>query len=253
MRPLAVLLSVALAAGARAENEPIPEATSYAKPVAGGRFVLVQLGNPDAEMNSKHSKEAEQAKFRELRQKYPAPGLYTADTAELVWGLPAGEFAAYDHTFVSPDGVYLVRVEGEFWKTEAYTGGRLRPAAEQEQAQIDGPAVSFWKSGEKLKQYSVRDLIAKPDQLPATPKHVLWYAGGKMAADAPRFSLNTQESVRYTFDYTTGALLARTEVGLANPLLTLILIVIGVMTALILGVWVLYFIRSRPRGESDGS
>ena len=241
MRSLLILTLVASAA--RGSSVPIPEATSYAKPVAGGRYVLVQLGDAGAEQ--KYGKDAEKKAFRELREKYPTPGLYTSDTAQLVYPLPANEFAAYDHTFVSPDGVYLVRIDGDFWKTEQYTGGRMRPSPEQELAQIDGPAVSFWRDGTKLKQYSVRDLIKNPEALPATPDHILWYASGVMTTDAPRFSLNTQESIRHTFDYTTGTLLASTPVGMANPLVTLILIVMGVMTALILAVWVLYVYRTR--------
>ena len=243
MRSLLVLLLLATAASA--ENRPVPEATSYAKPIPGGQFVIVQLGSAEAE--AKYGKDKEHAEFRALRAKYPTPGLYTAADAELVWPLPAGEFAAYDHTFVSPDGVYLVRIDGDFWKTEAYTGGRLRPGPERELAQIDGPAVSFWKSGTKLKQYTVRDLIKHPEQLPATPEHVLWYASGVMMTDTPRFSLNTQESIRFTFDYTTGELISVTPVGLANPLLKMILIVIGVMTVVIFAVWVLYISLGRKR------
>ena len=138
-----------------------------------------------------------------------------------------------------------MRIDGEFWKTEAYTGGRKRPTPASEQAQIDGPAVSFWKSGEKLKQYTVRELINDPAALPTTPDHVLWYASGVMTTDAPRFSLNTQESIRHTFDYTTGQLLSTTPVGMANPLVSLILIVMAVMTVLILVVWSLYVYRTR--------
>lgn len=258
MRPIAVLILSAaslmlFAAGASAASTPIPEATSYAKPVPGGAFVLVQHGNAEAEQRV--GGDSEKRRFRELREKYPTPGLYTSGDAKLVWPLPASEYAAYDHTFTSPDGVYLVRIDGDFWKTEAYTGGRLRPTPEKEQAQLDGPAVSFWKSGTKQKQYSVRELVKNPAALPTTPDHVLWYASGVMTVDSPRFSLNTQESVRHTFDSTTGELVATTPVGMANPIVTLILIVIGAMTALILVTWALYvaFARRRPGLVAPGA
>lgn len=245
MRRAAVLLLLLTAASAPAAVVPVPEPTSYAKPVPGGQFLLVQLGNKAAE--DKFGGTAEKQRFAELRAKFPKPGLYTtADPPILVWPLPETEFAHYDHVFPAPDGVHFVRVDGDFWQSEAYTGGKLRPSPEAAAAQIDGPAVSFFKNGELVRRHTVRDLVERPDELTATPLHLLWYASGRLQVDTMRFNLFTQESVRHTFDATTGEKIATTKVGLANPLTQNILIVIGAMTAAILLGWVVFVARRRP-------
>ncbi len=246
MRPVALLMFLLSATPALAAVVPVPEPTSYAKPVPGGKFLLVQLGNKAAE--DKFGGAVEKRRFAELRAKFPTPGLYTtADPPILVWPLPEAEFVHYDHVFPAPDGVHFVRVDGSFWQSEAYTGGRLRPSAEAAAAQVNGPAVSFFKNGELTRRYAVRELIEKPDELTATPLHLLWYASGRLQVDTMRFNLFTQESVRHTFDAETGEKLTTSKVGLENPLTQNILIAIGAMTAVIMLGWVVFVARrQRP-------
>ncbi len=252
MKPAAPLLALLLLAVPARAGFPIPEPTSFALPVPGGKFVFVQLGDPATE--AKAPKPERQA-FLDLRAKYPANGLYTAgDDAKLVWGLPDATYCAYDHCFAAPDGVHLVRIDGDFWKTESYTGGRLRPSAADEAAQLDGPGVSFFANGKLLKSHRVRDLIRDPDALPATPAHLLWYASGRLQVDTMRFNLFTQESIRHTFDATTGELVATQAVGLDNPLLPKILLVIGAMTAVIFAGWLAFLWTRQARAvAADGA
>lgn len=240
--PAVALLLLAAAQFAPAQDKEkletlkrLPEPTSYAKPVPGGRFVLVQLGKPEVE--AQIGRPADQKRFAELRAKYPRPGLWTAaEPPELVWPLPEGEYAPYDHTFPTADGDYLVRVEGDFWRTEAYPGGP-RPSAAEQAAQLDAPAVSFFERGKLLKQYRVRDLVTSADNLQHTPQHMLWYASATLHPESGKFILFTQESVKVTFDYRTGEELERVQSGLGNPLMQTLLGVFGTMTVVILAAW----------------
>lgn len=240
---LALLILLAAASSAPAVN-PLPEPTSYTKPVPGGKFLLVQLGNKAAE--DQFSGPAESRRFADLRAKFPRPGLYTATpTPELVWPLPDAEFAPIDHMFPAPDGVHLVRIDGDFWKTEAYTGGRVGPPPEARAVQIDGPAVSFFADGKLLKRHTVRELVTAPEELAVTPRHLLWYASGKLNPETLKFTLFTQESTRHTFDARSGELLRTDGVGLLNPLAQQILIACAGLTAVIFAGWLVFVYRRR--------
>jgi hypothetical protein len=216
---------------------------SYSKPVPGGQYVFVMLGDPAAE---EKEKDAAREQFRELRAKYPRSGLYRADTGEPVWALEEASFAPAPCVFVASDGVHLVRIDGDWWTTDAYVGGQ-RPSDEVQKRQLDAPGVTLFKNGKVARRHAVRDLVVNPNELPHTPHHLLWYANGSLNEDTGRFLMDTQDSYRLVFDYPTGELLDRKPAGLGNPLFRTILIVCGAGSALILATWAwLVFFRKRP-------
>jgi len=221
----------------------LDEAVSYTKPVAGG-LVFAMLGDPEAE--AKAAADAT-AKFAELRAKYPKTGLYKDGSGELVWAVEDGAYAPYDNVLFAADGVHLVRLDGDWWREKDFTGGRARLPDDEVRKQLNAPAVSFFANGKLLKQHTVRDVIAKPDELPQTPRYVLWSSGGVVNEQTGRFVLMTQDSHRLTFDYRTGELIARAPAGLGNPLLRTILIASGVLVAAILGVWAYLVFLRKPK------
>jgi hypothetical protein len=245
---------LALAAAPAFAAGRLNEAVSYTKPVPGG-FVFAMLGDPEAE--AKASEDA-RAQFAELRANYPKTGLYKEGSHELVWAVVDGGYAPYDNVLLAADGVHLVRLDGDWWREKDFTGGRARLPDDEVQKQLDAPAVSFFADGKLLKRHTVREVIAKPDELPQTPRYVLWSSGGVLNEDTGRFVLMTQDSHRLTFDYRTGELISRKKAGLGNPLLTTILIASGVLAAAILGVWAwLVFVRkpkvaAAPEGPHRG-
>jgi hypothetical protein len=238
-------LLLALAAGPAAAAGVLDEALSYTKPVPGGRFVFVMLGDPEAE--AKQSADA-RGKFAELRAKYPKTGLYREGSNELVWAVEDGGYAKDYNLFPASDGAHLVRIDGEWWREKDFTGGRNMLTPEEERKQLDGPAVSFFAGGKLMKRYAVRDVVTGPAALPQTPHYILWTTGGVLNEDTGRFLLDTQDSNRVAFDYRTGEVLARSRVGLSNPLLTTVLAVSGALTAVVLGVWayLVFFRRRKP-------
>jgi hypothetical protein len=240
---IASVALLALAAGPVAAAGVLDEALSYTKPVPGGRFVFVMLGDPEAE--AKQSADA-RGKFAELRAKYPKTGLYKAESSELVWAVEDGGYAPYDNVFLASDGVHLVRIDGEWWREKDFTGGRARLTPEEEQKQLDGPAVSFFADGKLVRRTAVRDVVTDPAALPQTPHYILWLANGVLNEGTGRFLLDTQDLNRVTFDYRTGEVVARGRVGLGNPRLTTILVASGALTAAVLGVWA-YFVFFRRR------
>lgn len=220
------------------------EPTSYSKSVNNkGLFIFVQFGNIRIELENGSDKQKRQ--FVELRETFPKPGLYkNADTMELVWETKLEEFVPRDHAMISDDGVYMVRIEGEFWRTESFPGG-IRPTESTVQKQLDGPAVSFFKNGQLTKRYMLREFVENPYELHHSPEHLLWYASGSLNEASGRFVMYTQESVKYAFDYKTGEILEKSPVGLANPLMRQILFVCGGMSVLIAGAWAIFVYRRR--------
>lgn len=241
----AALISLALAGPLLAAGK-IGEAFSYTKPVGGGAYTFVMLGDASAE--GRVADPAAKTKFEALRQKYPATGLYRGDTTELVWAVEGGGFSPYDYTFPAADGVHLVRFEGDWWQTKDFPGQSRLPPGE-EQRQLDGPGLAFFAGGKLLKRYTLHELVTEPAKLPHTPQHVLWTSGGVLNEGTGTFLLLTQDSYRTTFDYRTGAIVSKAAGGLGNPLLTPILVACGVLSAFLIGTWAYFaFWRKRSSG-----
>jgi hypothetical protein len=239
---------LALVAGSASAAGRLDDAVSYTKPVPGG-FVFAMLGDPEAEAKTPDDA---RAKFAELRAKYPRTGLYKDGSGELVWAVEGGGYAPYDNVHLAADGVHLVRLDGDWWREKDFTGGRARLPEDEVRKQLDAPAVSFFAGGKLLKRHTVREVIANPDDLPQTPRYVLWSSGGVLNEDTGRFVLMTQDSHRLAFDYRTGELLSRAPAGLGNPLLRTILIASGALAAAIIGVWAyLVFVR-KPKVAAAG-
>ena len=226
-----VLLTLSSAAVAA----PLPEPVSYAKPTPGDRFVLVVFGSLEAEAKLK----GETKQYVEgVRAKYPAPGMYRGD--QLVY--PLDGYAPDDNVYLSADGRYVVRIEGDWWKTKAYTGGTRLPA-EVEQKQLDAPAISFFEDGKLLKSHPLKSLITDPLLLPHSPEHILWPGGAVFREDRGDFLLYTQDTNRITFDFRTGEIAATEKMGYGNRFgQTLILATLG-LTVLLLLAWALYAFR----------
>src|SRR5579885_105784 len=179
-----------LATAPAAAAGKVEEAFSYAKPVPGGRYVFVMLGDPSAESQV----DADSArKFRELRAEYPRTGLYREGSGELAWPFD-GPYAPMDNVYPASDGVHLVVVGGEWWREKSFTGGRSTLSPEEEQKQLDGPAVGFYADGKLIRQYTVRDVVTDPAGLPQTPHYILWETDGSLNEDTGKFLLFTQDS-----------------------------------------------------------
>lgn len=232
---LAVLFGAHVASAGPTALEPL----GFTKPV--GDLTLVMLGDPAAEDRVRDTSAREQ--FRALRERFSRSGMYRG--TELVWPLE-GPYAPYDAVFPAADGVHLVRLDGEWWKTKSYPG-RNRLPAEKETAQLDAPAISFFAQGKLLKQYTLREIVTVIDDLPHSPEHVLWMAGAVLNDQDRQFVLFTQDSYRTIFNIDTGEKVATVKVGLANPVLPMLLGVTGILSLGILGVWLwLVWFRRRP-------
>ena len=232
---LLLLAAPVFAAGA------LPEPVSYTKPLADGQHVFVMLGDLTSEAKMTPSSQPE---FQALREKYAKSGLYRTEGGEPVWVLDGG-FAPLDSTFITSNGEYVIRLEGDWWRTKEYISGKRLPE-DVEREQLAGPAVGFYKNGQLIRRYRVNELVETPRELMHSPQHVLWVAGAVLNEPAGKFVVHTQDANRIAFDYRTGEILSRDRVGLGNPILKPILYITGTMAVGILGVWVwLVFGRRR--------
>lgn len=240
MRCFSVALSLLLF-GSHALAAPLPEPVSYAKPTPGDRFVLVVFGSPEAEAKLKGETKQYAA---DVRAKYPVPGMYRGD--QLVY--PLDGYAPDDNVYLTGDGRYVIRIEGDWWKTKAYTGGTRLPK-EVEQKQLDAPAISFFEDGRLLKSHSLKSFITDPLMLQHSPEHIVWPSGAVLREEQGEFLLYTQDTNRITFDYRTGEAIATEKMGYGSRFgQTLILATLG-LTLLLLLAWAFYAFRGirRPR------
>ena len=114
-----------------------------------------------------------------------------------------------------------------------------------QQRQLAGAALSFLTDGKPVKSYTLREFVGDVEVYKHTPEHLIWYASAVLNAETGKFILYTQEATRFTFDMRTGESLEVSKVGLSNPIVEKILIVMAGMTVLILAGWGLFVMRRR--------
>ena len=239
---------------------PLPEPISYAKPCPGDRFVFVVFGSKAAEAKLKDGDNKRHAE--NVRAKYPVPGMYrVGDAAELVYPLDgefrvlpafgiASEFfprryAPDENVYLSGDGRSVIRLEGEWWITKSYSGGK-RLSPEVEERQLESPAVSLYRDGVLLKRHPLKSLIGDPLLLPHTPEHILWVGGAVLREDAERFVLFTQDTNQITFDIDTGEIVGTEKTGYGSRFGQRVIMGTLGLTLLLLFAWAFYaFRRSR--------
>lgn len=225
-----------------------PEPLSYAKPSADGRFVFVALGNPTAE--DKLPEGDQKRKVLATRAKYPRPGMYAVDdSTKPAWETDT-RYAPDDNVYVASDGSYVVRLDGEWWKTKDYVAGqRERLPADQEQAQLAAPAVTFL-SPTGVRSHALKDLVRDPDRLPHSKDHIVWPGGAVLNEATGQFLLYTQDSHRVVFDARTGDILSRGEVGFGSRFAQNTVMVTVALTVLLAVGWGVYaWKRRHPPAE----
>lgn len=220
----------------------LPEPISYAKPTPGGQFVMVVFGSSEAEAKLKDGEMKRQAE--EVRKKYARPGMYSAANATLVYALDG--YTPDDNLYLTADGRHVARIEGDSWQTRAYPAGTRLPP-DEEQKQLDAPAVSLFADGKLLKSYPLKELLTDPTVVSHSPKHILWPGGAVLNEREGRFLVYTQDANRATFDITTGEMIAREKMGFGNRFAQITIIVTLALTVLVAIGWAIYaFRRRRP-------
>lgn len=208
---LSALLAALTVAASPAPAADLPDPThpvTYSTPSPDGKYLFVMLA-PPSDDPARNPDNTEQAK--DLRRKYPASGLYRNDGSTTpVW---TADWYAYG-VFPADDGVHLVREDSPSRMLASFVAKRLPEETVREQ--LAGPALSFVADGKVLKTYTIGELVARPDELPCSVKHVLWMAGGMITRDGRRFVLLTQDSQQVVFDLDTGAVVSRKTAGLGN-------------------------------------
>lgn len=182
-RFLAALLLILLWAGSAYADEPRPP-QAWERIVGPYRFVML---TPPG-----WTPQGSEESF------YPATGLYRADgPPEPLWVVDW--YAFEEEVFLSPEGEYLARM-GPWPGSERY----------------DDLAVAFYRNGSLTKAYLVKDLVAKPENLPHSVSHYQWRQQVSFDPDQLRLTVVTIPGITYRFDVKTGAVLGP-SIGQADP------------------------------------
>lgn len=235
MRTAVLLLLLALPSAANEKPIAYPVPSDFSTPSREYVFVLIppKSDDPNRKENAHHAM---------LRQKYAASGLYRADdAAKPLWTVDWFDYEA----FPADDGVHLVRFHGENAQWRHYSGRKLPDDAVTEQ--LAAPAVSLYANGRLLRTYSVRELVARPDELPHTMRYILWSAGGVFTQDGTQFVLMTQDARQVFFDLATGRIADSRDAGLGNARVWVIrvsLALVGTAIAVVMGLYV-YHLRKK--------
>jgi hypothetical protein len=191
----------------------------YAKPTPGGRFVLVMRHPGPTDHRS------------DLRR-YPKSGLYRNDrSARPLWTV--AWFAAEESVVLSSDGRHMV------------IAGRFLPLDDYEDISVLG----FYRDGRLLKEYRVGDLVQ--GELPRSVSHRWWQDSASLLDGESRLVVTTSGApkVTYTFDITTGRIIAKDVPG--TSLLVWCLVAFAMVT-LIAAITAALTRTRTPLSQADG-
>ena len=120
----------------------------FVQPTASGTYVFVMLVTPEFQEASLTPQD------REIRKRYPCSGLFRKDNLKnplwtVDWYAPI--------VYPSSDGKHLARLTTWPPKDE-----------------YNSPVIQFYRSGNKLREFTVRELVTDIDILPRSVSHYSW-------------------------------------------------------------------------------
>jgi hypothetical protein len=201
MRALTLLAALALLpAGAALAGKPGPPMT-YTKESADKRFVFVMIAPDSLETELTRWNEQTKARIKDIRTRYATSGLYKNDgSKEPLWTVDwyrAG-------VAVPADGVHLVR-----FGRSPFFRGKAKPLT-KEALKVEG--LAFFARGKLLREYSIAELVDRPEQLPRGASIFKWVKTRELLDGAQQFRIVTYDGNRVLFDLKTGKILKKEQV-----------------------------------------
>ncbi len=194
---LAILVALSSKTVARADKPAPP--TTYKITSADDRFVFVMISPDSLETEMSRWNEQFKDQIKAIRTVYTKSGLYRNDNSKQ----PQWTVDWYRHTVAVPsDGIHLVRFGGWPYFRDARKKAPDKKALQRE-------ALSFLANGKLLREYSIGELVDRPEQLPRTVSHFKWLKSWTLQDPEQRFEAITYDGNRLVFDLKTGKLLKK--------------------------------------------
>ncbi len=189
-RRLLALLAVAGFASTAGAEPP----RSYRKLSPGGRFVFVMVSSEPARDEIARTPEAGRKSIWDIRRRYARTGLYRNDDAERPWPIWTVEWWSQG-VEVSSDGLHAIR------------RGPLPLAPNPgEKPDLSGEALSFFAEGRFLCDYTIADLVYRPEKLRRVGDSLSWLAESNLDDGGSEYTITTQDGGKFAFDIRTGAM-----------------------------------------------
>ena len=196
---VALILSSSVVHSEHLTDSPAPE-FDYIQDVGEGHFVFVMLS---IENDPTAYGQGGAVKDEAIRRQYAQSGLYSTDDSTIpIWTVDWYAF----QVVLSSDGQYLIR-RGP-WPFHA---------------NYDELAIAFYKNGQEIRRYAVKDLVADPESLPRSISHYMWEKVASFDATSNVLHLETHNGEKYDFDVTTGNNLTNKELPSINVVLLTVL------------------------------
>jgi hypothetical protein len=183
MVALALLPAVALAHST--PTQPPWWSGSYKVVSPDGKYVLVMLDGVYEKPGRDVAPETDEK--NQLLLKYPTSGLYRNDgSSQLLWAM---QYISWRQRItLSSDGHHLVVWGGWSYHDATYSN----------------TAFSFYEDSKLLTTYSVRDLVAYPEDLPDTAGHYEWLLDDSFNDARGLLTIETYNHEKYVFSLNTG-------------------------------------------------
>jgi hypothetical protein len=170
--PTLLILSVFLALPGPVVADRPAAPRDYTKETENGQYLFVMLAPQ------------QWAKYQDgrIRKTYKQSGLYKNDgSAAPLWSVYWYSFEVYP----SSDGRHVVRMGP--WASD-----------------VEEPAVSFYRDGNELKTYRIKDLVRDESKLEYTVSHFSWRSSLRYDDKSGLLFLKTKDDRSYRFSVKTG-------------------------------------------------
>lgn len=173
---LAAVIVALCARASIADSEMPPEA--YKVVTNNGKYVFVMHPTENSFLDGKSVG---------LKMLYPVSGLYTNDDKRtLLWSVDWYSFQVY----VSSDGRHVIRI------------GDWPQGSPRDEGASKQLAIAFYDKGVLKKEYLIRDLIQKPEELPGSVSHFMWLIRGGVVYNDKEGTIDiaTEDDQYFIFD-----------------------------------------------------
>lgn len=178
-----------------AGNSRTPD--SFAKPTGDGQHMLVMLSTGPIAQDSGNECELPSGEKVNLRNTFPANGLYRIGSTTPIWTVPWNDWHSMLH--ISPDGRYVAYInrfgDGGYYPFVSRPGRKLTWA------------VKFYDQGTEFRSHDVTDLVDYPSLMRFTSSdwHLTWYDDSSLVTSANgELFVDVQTSTRDRFRFDLG-------------------------------------------------
>ena len=188
MKKIAILILFIFLPVTVIADSPAPP-SSYIVTSSNGKYIFAMIAPVSKEEELFYWNEETQIRLAKIRDKYQQSGMYLAnDASKPIWSVNWYAFGVE----IANDGEHIIRPGP--WASK-----------------IEDEALSFFRNGNLVKSYQIKDLVKKKRKLKYTVSHFFWVKEKLFDSEALKYYLATYDDRQYIFNVENGEIVEQFE------------------------------------------